>query len=210
MTNNFIRLNTAIIPDKHFYELAIELSKRIAQQFETHFTLDGINNLPHVTLYPPEYPEHNKQLVIEDIEKIADETKQFALNVSGIGGGEGWISIDFNASPEVIELHERLVNNLNAFREGHLRAKYHKHEYIVNLDEATKEVINKYGYPGVLNNFKPHLTITRLKNSSDFVTAKQIVESALNQSEMTVAKIGIHTTGLHGTVKKVLRQFELG
>ena len=202
---NFIRLNTAFIPPKEVGEKAIELSKVVGNQGDTHFILDGINFYPHITIYPPEYPEENISKVLEVVEKTSGSLNSLKFKFKNIDSGQGYLGVAFEHSEEIQQTHEKIVSALNPLREGRVRDKYV--EYYMEFNSGQLQNIEKYGYPGAMDLYNPHLTITRLKDENE---AKEILSTIKwDILEFMVNKIGVYKMGEHGTCRELIKEFSL-
>ncbi|MDO8579371.1 MAG: DUF1045 domain-containing protein, partial [bacterium] len=104
------------------------------------------------------------------------------------------------------QAHEKIVSVLNPLREGRIRDKYKEYHMEFNSEEL--ENIEKYGYPGAMDLYNPHLTITRLKDENK---AKEILSTIeWDISGFTVNKIGVYKMGEHGTCRELIKEFNLG
>ena len=205
--SSFLRLNIAFQPPKNIIEKAVGLSREINKDNEAFFVLDGIQFHPHITIYSPEYPEKNLDKVLEKIAGIARKTEKVNLILKGISSGQGFISVKFDYTPELKEIHEEIVLELNPLRGGHIREKYTADDYKMRLTSEQQENIKEYGYPDSMNLYSPHLTIIRLK---DELLAKTISrEMKWDISEFTVDKIAIYKMGEHGTCKRLVKEISL-
>ena len=202
---DFIRLNTAFIPPKEISEKAIELSKAISSSAEAYFVLDGINFYPHITIYPPEYPEGSITEVLEAVEKTSGSLNSLKFKFKNIDSGQGYLGVAFEHSEEIQQTHEKIVSALNPLREGRVRDKYV--EYYMEFNSGQLQNIEKYGYPGAMDLYNPHLTITRLKDENK---AKEILSTIKwDIPEFTINKIGVYKMGEHGTCRELVKEFNL-
>ena len=113
----------------------------------------------------------------------------------------------FVSSPEIKRLHERIVKILNPLREGHLKGKYEAPAYRMKLSQEKKENIAKYGYPGAMTLYHPHLSIIRLEEE---FSAEKVAETIKwNAVEFIVDKLVVYTMGENGTCNKLVREFAL-
>ena len=201
----FVRLNTVFIPPEEVSEKAIELSKVIGNQADTYFILDGINFYPHITIYPPEYPEENISKVLEVVEKTSGSLNSLKFKFKNIDSGQGYLGVAFEHSEEIQQTHEKIVSALNPLREGRVRDKYV--EYYMEFNSGQLQNIEKYGYPGAMDLYNPHLTITRLKDENE---AKEILSTIKwDILEFMVNKIGVYKMGEHGTCRELVKEFNL-
>ncbi|MEX2033395.1 MAG: 2'-5' RNA ligase family protein [Candidatus Colwellbacteria bacterium] len=202
---NFIRLNTAFIPPKEVNEKTIELCRVIGNVAETYLVLDGVNFYPHITIYPPEYPEANIPKILEAIEKLSKSFDPITLKFKNLDVGQGYLGLAFNSSGKIQQLHEEVVHTLNPLREGRIRDKYL--EYHMEFSPEQLQNIERYGYPAAMSLYSPHLTITRLKDEDE---AKEILRTIKwDISEFVIDKIGVYKTGEHGTCRELVKEFSL-
>lgn len=202
---NFIRLNTAFIPPKEVSEKAIELSKAISSSADAYFVLDGIQSYPHITIYPPEYPEENVAKLLETVDQITKSLSQLDFKFKNLDSGQGYLGVAFEHSDEIQQVHEKLVSVLNPLREGRIRDKYA--EYYMKFNSEQLQNIERYGYPGAMNLYNPHLTITRLKNEDEAEQALSDIRWDI--LEFMVNKIGVYKMGEHGTCRELVKEFNL-
>lgn len=202
---SFIRLNTAFVPPREVSEKAIELSRAISNLVDTYFILDGVNFYPHITIYPPEYPEGNITKVLETVERTARSLNQLDFKFKNLDSGQGYLGIAFEHSDEIQQAHEKLVSALNPLREGRVRDKYAECHMEFNSEQLQN--IEKYGHPDTMDLYNPHLTITRLKDENK----AEAILSTTNWDipEFTVGKIGVYKMGEHGTDRELIKEFSL-
>lgn len=202
---NFVRLNTAFTPPKEVSEKAIELSRAISNKVESYFVLDGIQFHPHITIYPPEYPEENIVKVLETVERITKSIKPIKFKYAGLDANQGYIGVNFKPSPDIQETHELIVSGLNALREGRIREKYNDSQ--MEFTSSQLENVKRYGHPDTMDLYNPHLTITRLKDENE---AEEILSTIKwNIPRFIIDKIGVYKTGEHGTCRELLKEFTL-
>ncbi len=205
--NKFIRLNIAFKPPKNVAEEVIALSREISQNNEASFVLDGIQFHPHITIYSPEYPEKNLDKVLEKITEIARNTEKVNLTSKGISSHQGFISVKFDYTLELKEIHEEIVLKLNPLREGHIREKDADDDYKMRFTSEQQENIKEYGYPASMSLYSSHLTVIRLK---DELLAQNISEEIKwDIHQFTADKIAVYKMGEHGTCEKLVKEFTL-
>ncbi len=205
--NKFIRLNTAFKPPEDIAKKAIDFSKKLGEEHEAFFVLDGIDFHPHITIYSPEYPEHNLDKVLKDVKEIASNTEKIKFIFQRIKPHQGFIGIHFELSPEIKDIHERIVGKLNPLREEHIRDKYKTDDFKMIFSQEQQECVAKYGYADAMELYDPHTTIIRLK---DELLTETVAESLKwDISEFIVDKIVIYTMGKYGTCKELVKEFSL-
>lgn len=206
--NDFLRLNIALIPPKNISDVVIQISKKISEEFETYFALDGINFFPHMTIYSPEYPKESLVGILDKLEEVTRELNPITLAPIKISAEEkGYLDIEMENSIEILDLHKYIIEVFNGFRRGHLRDKYKDEEYLSKLSIGEQQNIEVYGYPLVLDFFRPHLTITRFVDESLNTKIKGEIESSLHPFQ--VDEIGIFEMGENGTCVNLVRKFKL-
>jgi 2'-5' RNA ligase len=198
----FVRLNVAFKMPAEVSKEAIALSKEVAEKEETYFVLDGIDIIPHTTIYSPEYPGKNLEKVIETTENIAKEFSPIEIKFKNIWPDVGWgyVIASFENSDKIKNIHEKIITALNPLREGHI----FKEEEV----GERKENIEKYGHPNVMNFYNPHVTITRLKDETNF--EKIVSELNWKIKKFKVDTIMVCAMGEHGTCRKIIGEFKLG
>lgn len=202
---DFIRLNTVFIPPREVGEKAIELSRAIGNLAGTYFVLDGVNFYPHITIYPPEYPEENIVKVLGTVERVARSLNRLEFKFKNLDSGQGYLGMAFEHSDEIQQAHEKLVSALNPLREGRIRDKYA--EYHMEFNSEQLQNIEKYGYPGAMDLYNPHLTITRSKDETK--AEKFLSTIKWDIPEFMVNKIGVYKMGEHGTCRELVKEFIL-
>lgn len=201
---DFIRLNVALKVPNEIAERAIVLSKKIATDNKPMFVLDDIGSHPHITIYPPEYPNQEVKNVLSSVEKIANETKQVSAKFSLPKNLRDFVAIPVRLSTDIMELHKRVINTLNPLRNGHIKEGY---EDYAGFSPEQHNNIQKYGYPYVMTLYNPHLTIIRFEDEE---TAKSMADSLQwDIDEFTVEKLTVYTMGENGTCKELLGEFPL-
>ena len=65
-----IRLDIVFIPPKGVANYSINLCAQIEKQEQISFSLDGVNNFPHITIYQLVVPENNLERLIENLDQV--------------------------------------------------------------------------------------------------------------------------------------------
>lgn len=80
-------------------------------------------------------------------------------------------------------------------------------EELKKYSKQRQVYMKQFGYPEVLDQFTPHLTLTRLKGQS---AAKRIVNSLVfPYEELTVSQLAAITMGEYGTCKGIVKEWSL-
>lgn len=198
-------LNVLVLPDKDTSCKAVNLSSSIAENIETRFVLDGVELLPHLTLYLTEYPS----LVVPEIENVladlSKENRPISINMKGFSEVSGFIFWDAQMNDELYKIHELTLNALSSFREV-------KDSYIElpGLSVGQRAGLDRYGYALALSEYKPHITLTRLENQEEVEKVLKTLPDV--EGEFTVSSLVLAKAGAEGTCpgSGIIRRFELG
>lgn len=205
----FIRLNTVLLPEGELLQVALKLAKKVSKDNEVLYFLDNVRYIPHLTIYAPEYPSKNLNKILSSVGNIAKKISPVPLKFEKYYYGEGWIGLGFRKTTEVKKLHELILRGLNPLREGRLRIKYEAELADGKYNTTQKKYINEYGYQNVLKNYHPHLSIARFE---DFARAKEVcnlLPQSLVPVNAVVTKLGVGISGEHGTVTEMIKTFNL-
>jgi 2'-5' RNA ligase len=202
----FIGLNIAFrIPDD-VAKVAMELSREITEKEDAYFVLDGVDYFPHITNYAMEISEKNVDAITWAMEELSGELSPVEFVFEKNKADEGWVAPYFVYTDQLKEVHGKCVEKLNLFREDHVREKFKNSDKFSSKEE--KENVAKYGHPWVLEQYNPHLTITKLKD--DVVAEKVAKEMDWSVEKFRSDTIGIFVSGEHGTCRKLVKEFKLG
>ena len=203
----YTRVDIALQPTKAAQEYAIRLSKEISQKTDTYFTLDNKNFYPHATLYATEYPDKNIEKILRITQEIASETKTFIITLESLKSHQGYIDFQLVKTEECMDLHEKIVTQLNPFRENHLRDKYTQREELVKYTQEQQKYIKKYGYAEVFTTFRPHITLSRTKDEK--IADEIIKQLKFIHLQFSFTTIAAYTMGDHGTCTGIIEEFHL-
>jgi len=195
--DDFIRLNIALKPPFDVEKKAIALSQKVSNSHKVFFILDGKTVYPHITLYSPEYPKKNLKKILTGVKELSKKIKSVNLTYQQPVAKQGFINITFNLSPEIKELHEKIVAKFNPLRAGHYKKEYDAPDYRMELSPEKIANIARYGYPAAMNLYQPHLTIIRLEDEKEAKTVAKNLGWDIPQfmaDSITVYKMGEHGT----------------
>jgi len=207
-SNKLIRLNIAFKPPKNVIKKVISLSQKIYKSNETVFILDNIKFHPHITIYAPKYRKDDIGKILEGVEEIAKSTRNIEFRFQKVSGGQGFIGVKFNHSPDIKKLHKEIIAKLNPLQKKHIKNENQESsDYHYNFSSKQKENIKKYGCSDSMTLYSPHLTITRLKNRLS--TEKIMKNINWDIPRFAVDKIAVYKMGKHGACKKMIKEFSL-
>lgn len=202
-TNASLPIDIVLLPSDELALKAVAASASL-QQFGALFELNAKTGpFPHASLYMT-------QLKIDDLDKakeiladIATKTSAFDLKATRYFQEERYIDPEYERTEELANLQMTVVNAINPIRDG-MRVKD-----IARLPETTgivRENLEKYGYRGVGELFRPHMTLAR------FAESKEIDVSVLpdiDELSGQFVKLGLFEMGDNGTCVRMLAEFNL-
>ncbi len=201
---NEVELNIVVLPDEKVKELAIDLSRKLRETYQTDFVLDGGKNHPHITIYPARFPEKNVDAVSAYLKTIASRMAPFEVSFGKIFRHLGFIWWNAELTNEFVYLHRSVMYQLNPLREGLVLKGFQTGKFA--LDETYN--IQNYGYSLLGNLYQPHITISHLKSEQD---ARKIIDDMRPRVAKFIAtKIALGTLGDFGTVTEIREVFEFG
>lgn len=158
-----IPCDVVLLPSKELAHKAIEASKAISS-LDSFFTLELGKFYPHMSLYMFQLEEadlENVEALLSEITKQTQAVSATATKYSlGQGFGVGYVDSEYKVTDELTELQNVVVDAINPVRAGMRESD------IAKMQDATGlklENLQKYGYPAISSLFRPHTTLTRLK-----------------------------------------------
>lgn len=166
--------------------------------------LENTPNKPHVTLYQGAFNASDIPLIKAAISNL----KPTKLNVyfNDFDDEEGrWINWNIKNNQDLQKLHETIVNSVNSY---HTRPLNRAWDVFRSYDDKEKEEVKKYGLTGVMENYKPHLTVfyaypvnKDLQKMPEIIKNKMPTLSGSNQEMICQAKeIVIGKLGYNGNM----------
>ncbi len=204
--NNIAPLNIIILPDLKVSQKALELSKKISQNYETYFTLDNQNFIPHITLYQTIFPKNNVSVLKDRIQKFAKTLKPFKITISTFSvSNETWASWNFLKTEELMKLELQILELANPLREDLIPENLKQ----LVTDAKGKQETENYGALLIKDRYTPHITLTRIKNPQD---RKKVIDLIKEKSELSflVDKLFLGNLGEHGTINQIVTEFPFG
>ena len=197
--------DVVLLPADYISEQAIKLSKMISQNFATYFTLDGRTKYPHATLYQIEIYDKNLESFKKHLSKIFSGQKEISTDLLEFSNHDTFLFWDVQKTKAFYKLHQSVVEKLNALRDG-LKVSVVLSAFD-DFSDSQKNELEQYGAIGIAENFHPHITITRLKNSSDVKSALALLNQ--HEKEVIFNKAALGLLSDHGTVIDIIEEFYL-
>ncbi len=199
-----VDLNVVILPDERTTGVLLDWSERIASRFPTAYVLDRTNTLPHLSIYSAQYPARNQMGIEGAVGRIAQDRKPFDVQLSGFSAFSGFVFYDAVKDAAMNNIHESLVEGLNPLREGHISKTQRQ---LTNLSEAQKEAIEDYGYVGVKELYKPHISVTKMldpQQTDEAIALLPRQDLIFSVRQIAIAPVADYGTCLEPTNKFIL------
>lgn len=201
------RLNIVFMLPKEIADYATGLCRKVMEDHEVSFSLDAVNNFPHITIYQLVIPDKNRAKLIEVLGLTVAKISPQKLEFIGFQEHFGFLGASFKPSEDIKAAQREIVETVTTLREG---------KNVLEVDdprtegwpESHKKIVAEYGFDNLFDFYNPHITITRLP---DFAKAKQLTEELTWPfSEFESNSIGLYSLGEFGTCNKLIREFKLG
>lgn len=199
------RLNIVFIPPKEVANYSIGLCKKMKVN-EVSFLLDGINNLPHITIYQLAIPENNLERLVEKLDQITKNFSAQKFIFTDFQEHTGFLGASFKLTESIKRVQEEIVEQITELREGRNILEVND-PAVEDWPENHKRVVVRYGFDNLFDFYNPHITITRLP---DFEKAQNLARKlSWPFAEFESDAIGLYELGEFGTCNKLIREFKL-
>ena len=198
---NSISCDVVILPDPLLASRAISASQEL-EQFYSYYTLKDGACFPHASLYMLELKVKDIPRVEELLAGIARVFSPFQLEAYCYDHTMGFIDAEYKRIPELDELQKRVVGALNPIRNG-MRAK--DKERMLTAEGLALKNFQDYGYKNVGELFRPHISLTRLKETNESALGE--LEDVTNFSG-TFLRLGLFEMGDNGTCVREIKTFD--
>lgn len=198
-----IPCDIVLLPEASLNDLAIAASQRLLD-FNGLLTLNNTGCYAHTSLYMLQLDGDILPKVNEILARIARSFAPIHLEAYRFDSGRGYIDAEYRRNQLIDDLQEQILQALNPLRAG-MREKDKAY-----MEYATGDVLKnlqKYGYENVGKLFRPHLTLTRLKEDNE--SALEVLEEVESFSGL-FPRLGIFEMGDHGTSIRKIATFNLG
>ena len=200
--NDSISCDVVILPEPLLANRAISASQKL-QQFDGYYTLEDGVCFPHTSLYMLELKVEDIPRVEELLSNITKAFPPFQLEAYRYDHTMGFIDAEYRRLPELDSLQEKIVTALNPIRNG-MRAK--DRERMAVAEGVALKNFQDYGYKNIGELFRPHMSLTRLKEAND--SALQTLEDAVEFGG-TFLRLGLFEMGDNGTCVREIKTFGL-
>lgn len=201
---NSIPCDIVLLPDDKLTEKALSASQLLSG-YDSLFTLELGKFYPHMSLYMFQLNASDIPKIEEKLTKIASEMKLIQAKATryylGEGLGIGYIDPEYEATEGLKALQEKVIKAINPIRAGMRESD------IAKMQDATGlklENLQKYGYPATGELFRPHITLTRLKEHKPEVLDQLPDISTFSGN---FVKLGLFEMGSNGTCVREIKTF---
>ena len=203
---NSIPCDVVLLPNDELGQKAIYASQ-LLKTYNSFFTLEIGKFYPHMSLYMLQLNEDDIRKIEVELSKISNDFHVFIAKATtyslGEGFGVGYVDPEYEATVELHDLQQKVIEVINPLRSGMRESD------IAKMQDATGiklENLQKYGYPAIGKLFRPHITLTRLKEHRAEVLD---VLPEINTFDGTFDRIGLFVMGENGTCIKKISEFSL-
>jgi len=203
---NTIPCDIVLLPEETLAERAIRASQ-LLEPFGTHFTLKVGEYYPHASLYMCQVAVDDLPKIEHALQQLAEALKPFDLSAVryalGQGFAVGYVDPEYAVTDELRAAQEAIIAAINPLRAGMRESD------IAKMKDATGvklENLQKYGFPSVGELFRPHMTLTRLKENQPEALDVLPDISTFNGK---FTRLGLFEMGPNGTCVRPLSIIEL-
>ncbi|MCA9347949.1 DUF1045 domain-containing protein [Candidatus Saccharibacteria bacterium] len=196
-----------LLPSLELENKVIEASKA-TNKYDSFFTLEIGRFYPHMSIYMFQLNDSDIPKVEEVLTKIAKDTG--AINATattyslGTGFGVGYVDPEYKVTEELSNLQDNVVEVVNPIRAGMRESDVRKMQDAQGLK---LENLQKYGYPAIGDLFRPHITLTRLKEHNPKVLELLPQDASTFSGEFD--RLGLFEMGENGTCIRKIAEFPL-
>lgn len=199
--------NIVLLPSSELANKAIEASNA-TRQYDSFFTLEDGRYYPHMSLYMFQLDEADISKVKEVLTGIAKDTNVVTVKATtyslGTGFGVGYVDPEFEVTDELSSLQDKVIEAVNPIRAGMRESDVRKMQ---DAEGLKLENLQKYGYPAIGDLFRPHITLTRLKEHNPNVL--ELLPQDVSTFSGVFDRLGLFEMGENGTCIRKIAEFPL-
>lgn len=198
---NSIPCDIVLLPGADLSQKAISVSEQL-KEYGSRFTLRPDSYVPHLSLYMAQIKQGDLEKVKAALAGIA-VAPPVGLVAARYYQSHGYIDVEYARHAAIDALQMAVIRAINPLRDGLLRSDE------ARAQQATgkiKENFMAYGYPGVGDLFRPHLTFTRFV--SDTIISIEALPP-LPEFNGLFTKLGLFVMDEDGACVRKLAEFTL-
>lgn len=196
-----------LLPSSELANRVIDAS-RLTKQYESFFTLEDGKYYPHMSLYMFQLNEADIPKVEEVLTRIAKNTQTVSAEATtyslGTGFGVGYVDPEYKVTEELSSLQNTVVEAVNPIRAGMRESDIKKMQ---DAEGIKLQNLQKYGYPAIGDLFRPHITLTRLKEHNPKVL--ELLPQDVTTFSGVFDRLGLFEMGENGTCIRKIAEFPL-
>jgi hypothetical protein len=191
----------ALLPKKEVQEKIISFRKKYSDVFFGPM-LSLSENLPHVSILQCPFFVN---MPVKSIIKMANENLHPPITLKWenlIYQPVGWVFANIYKTPSLSALQMFLLENCEKYIDYSM---IDQHNPLKGYNEREKEYYLKYGYRYIGDEYKPHVTIGRIDESTQIPeNAVLDFKTTFSESEIEFDRIAYYEAGKFGAAKKIL------
>lgn len=192
-----------LLPNTETATKTIAQSKRLQSGNNALFELGEDVCVPHNSLYMTQLTQAGLKKVLAILENIAQATPTLTATATNYFQAFGYIDVEYERTPQLAALQMAVIDAVNPLRDG-MRKK--DQERLATTTGKVLENLKAYGYQGVGELFRPHITFTRFNTQQ---TVKTDDFPPLTDFNGAFVKIGVFEMGDNGTCAQEVATFSL-
>lgn len=197
-------LDIVILPPRDFRKKLSRLSDSVKKVTPLSWRVDDASLVPHISLNHIKVETRVLHALEQDLAIISKSVKKLPLKIRGPNYFRNYFGLDVFLNSALYNLHTQVLKKLNCYSAGPMKPIFPFKK--TNLLQTC--YIKKYGKPGVLRYFHPHITLGWQKKILNDKKIDRILEQFKGFSfiadELSVCKID-----KFWQVTKILKTFRL-
>lgn len=195
----------ALIPEQKCIDEAKKLNAKAASLLKNH---KNLHNNWHITLYHGVFKDSDLGVIKDKLKQL--HTKKFSVTFVPpvFDASDRWIDLGVEQSKLLKDLHIKTVDLISPY---HVKPLKKAKDVYDSLTQAEKNNIDKYGVQGVLELYKPHITLFyQYPPSADLANAANSMKDEMKSNmlckveEMVVGKVAYN-----GNLTKIVKRIPL-
>lgn len=203
---NSIPCDIVLLPDEALAQKAIAASQKLSE-YDSFFTLEPGKVYPHLSLYMFQLNESDISKVDQALQKIASQHRTILATATeyriGEGFAVGYIDPEYEVTSELAALQQVVIEAVNPIRAGMRQKDIAK---MADARGVKLDNLKDYGYPAIGELFRPHVTLTRLKEHKP--EALEVLPD-IHEFSGTFTRLGLFEMGDNGTCVRQIKTIDL-
>lgn len=157
----------------------------------------------HVTLFMSAFPTHNINNILDIVQRLTPLHQTLHLRGHGISvnGSGKMLFLDIVRGEDLMTRHNMIVEALAPLREGFCMPGFKEADW---LPPKNSVYLARYGFPWVLDEYQPHVTLMVGKSTLDADHYREHVEVPI---EFEAPALCVGALGSFGTIRETIASF---